>query len=278
MASFLDSLFGAFTGQPAMDAAARARDTLTQTFGEIVNRTGEQRAENLGDITAGAELGRGAAGQYFGEAGRNLLSSGYNTIGVLGQMYGAPLQQTAAMEANALGLNGPGGTAAAQTAFQTGPGYQFQLGQGLDAIQRQANAAGMGASGNMLRESQMFGQGLAAQEYNNWLNNLRQRESLYAPLGRSIADATQTMGQNLGQLDVTQAQFYNQAFNEEAQRRAAQRLGFTGLDVGAAGIFGPALASTDLAVGAASQQAGANTVNTALGVGNLIGNIFRPGR
>lgn len=278
MASFLDSLVGTFTGQPAVDAANAARSTLFDVFGQVIGNNQAQRAANLEDIGTFGSLGRSTAGPYFTEAGQNLTNSGYNTIGLLGQYYGAPLTQTAAMQANALGLNGPAGTAAAQQAFQAGPGYQFQLEQGLDAVARGANAAGMLASGNMLREAQTYGQGLANQEYNNWLNNLRQRESLYAPLAGRQADAVQTMGQNLAQLDVTQAQFYNQAFQEEAARRAATRLGFTGLDVGAAGIFGPALASTDLAVGAAQQQAGANTVNTALGVGNLISNIFRPGR
>jgi hypothetical protein len=278
MASFLESLFGAFTGEPAMKAAQAARETLQDTFGQVIANNQAQRAESLGEIASGYQTGRNYAAPYFGEAGQNLANSGYNTIGLLGQYYAAPLQQTAGMQANALGLNGPGGTAAAQAAFQTGPGYQFQLQQGLDAINRSANAAGMGASGNMLREAQTFGQGLAAQEYNNWLKNLQTREGLYAPLAGRQADAVQEMGRNLANLDTTQANFYNQAFTDEVNRRAANRLGYTGLDVNAAGIFGPALASTDLAVGAAQQQAGANTVGLIGNVISGIGNIFRPGR
>src|SRR5215204_153916 len=278
MASFLESLFGAFTGQPAIDAANAARATLTGVYAEGLANNRNNRAESLEDVTGGYAIGRGAAAPYFGEAGQYLTNAGNNAIGTLGGIYRDPLAQTAGMQANALGLNGPGGTAAAQAAFQTGPGFQFAMEQGLDAVARNANAAGMGASGNALREAQTFGQGLAQQEYNNWQNNLRQREGLYAPLAGRQADVMTEQGRNLAALDTAQAQFYILSFTDEANRRANLRLGHAGLDVGMAGIFGPALASTDLAIGAAQQTAGANTVNTATNVLSGIGNIFSPGR
>ena len=278
MASFLESLFGAFTGEPAMQAAQRARDTLTQTYGELTANNRNNRAENLGDITENYEIGRQAAAPFFGQAGQD-LQQGYDQSGrLLNQVYTQPLQSTAGMSANALGLNGPAGNAAATAAFQAGPGYQFALEQGLEGVTRAANAAGMGASGNMLREAQTYGQGLANQEYNNWLENVTGRESLYAPLASREADVYSEQGRQLGNLDVTQASFYNQAFTDEANRRAATRLAFAGNDVNAAGIFGPALASTDLAVGAASQAAGANTVGLIGDTIGAIGNVFRPGR
>jgi len=278
MASFLDSLFGSFTGEPAIQAANAARATLLDTFGNLVVGNRTQRADSLADVTAGGELGRGTAAPFFSGAEQNLAGSGGAAINYLGDIYARPLDQTANMSANALGLNGPGGNAAAEAAFRTGPGYQFRLEQGLDAINRNANAAGMGASGNMLREAQQFGQGLADQEYNSWLRNITGRENLYAPLASRQADAMTETGRNLAGLDTAQAQFYNQSFVDEANRRNANRLGFTGLDVNAAGIFGPAMASTDLAIGAAQQQAGANTVNTLTNIGSGLANIFSPGR
>lgn len=74
--------------------------------------------------------------------------------------------------ADANGLNGPEGVARAQQAFQTGPGYQFQLDQGLQALNRSAAAGGMGASGNALLEAQRYGQGLANQEWGSYLSRL----------------------------------------------------------------------------------------------------------
>lgn len=77
------------------------------------------------------------------------------------------------MYANGLGLNGAAGNAAATGAFQAGPGYQFQLDQGLQALTRAASAGGMLASGNTLAAGTEYGQGLANQEYGNWLGRLQ---------------------------------------------------------------------------------------------------------
>src|SRR5690606_35875395 len=76
------------------------------------------------------------------------------------------------MFGNALGLNGPAGNKAALDAFQTGPGYQFQVDQGLQALDRGAASRGMLSSGNLLQAEQKFGSDLANQEYQNWLKNL----------------------------------------------------------------------------------------------------------
>lgn len=74
--------------------------------------------------------------------------------------------------ADANGINGPEGNARAVGAFQAGPGYQFQMDQGLQAVNRSASAAGMLPSGNTLAAATQFGQGLANQEYGNWLGRL----------------------------------------------------------------------------------------------------------
>lgn len=73
---------------------------------------------------------------------------------------------------DALGLNGPQGVAQAQARFQTGPGYQFALNQGLDALDRRAASRGMLASGNTNLDTINYAQGTANQEWNNYLNRL----------------------------------------------------------------------------------------------------------
>ena len=45
------------------------------------------------------------------------------------------------MYMNSLGLNGAAGNQAAVNAFQTGPGYDFQMHQGLNAINRRGPIA-----------------------------------------------------------------------------------------------------------------------------------------
>jgi len=74
--------------------------------------------------------------------------------------------------ADAMGINGADGNSRAVGAFQTGPGYQFAMDQGNQALARSASAAGMLPSGNTLAAATQFGQGLANQEYNNWLGGL----------------------------------------------------------------------------------------------------------
>jgi hypothetical protein len=76
------------------------------------------------------------------------------------------------MYQNALGLNGPSGNTAATQAFQSSPGYQFATQQGIQALDRSAAGAGMFGSGNAAMALNDYGQGMAKQDYGNWLNNL----------------------------------------------------------------------------------------------------------
>lgn len=124
----------------------------------------------------------------------------YDPLAAAAGRYGAAGTAASNMYANALGLNGPGGNAAATAAFQADPGYGFAVNQGLESILRNANASGMAASGNQLRASQTFGQGLADQQYQNWLKNTFGISQLYSPLEANA----------LGQVGAGQAGAYLQ--------------------------------------------------------------------
>jgi hypothetical protein len=56
--------------------------------------------------------------------------------------------------------------------FQESPGYQYQLDQGIGAIDRSAASAGMLQSGNTMKEVQQYGSNLANQEYGNYIDSL----------------------------------------------------------------------------------------------------------
>lgn len=58
------------------------------------------------------------------------------------------------------------------SSIQTTPGYQFRLGQGVNAIDRSAAARGMLNSGNRLYDLENYSQGLASTEYDNQINRL----------------------------------------------------------------------------------------------------------
>ena len=107
------------------------------------------------------------------------IQGGVNTYNKFATQAGAkfdPFYETGtaanAMYGNALGLNGAEGNAAATGAFQAGPGYQFQMDQGLQALDRGAASRGMLSSGNLIQAEQKYGSDLANQEYQNWLKNL----------------------------------------------------------------------------------------------------------
>ncbi len=70
-----------------------------------------------------------------------------------------------------LGLPGGDGSNAAATLAAT-PGYQFQLNQGVQAVNANAYARGMGNSGAAMKALQDRGNGLAHQNYNNYVNQV----------------------------------------------------------------------------------------------------------
>lgn len=111
--------------------------------------------------------------------------------------YSTATQGAPQMQADALGLGGAAGNERATDAFQAGPGYQFALDQGLEALNRNAASRGMLASGNNTQDILKYSQGLANQEYGNYLNRLGD----FSQLGLSSA-AGQTGRQNsLASLD-----------------------------------------------------------------------------
>jgi len=120
---------------------------------------------------AGSAMQSGAAGKAAGQAQRNLQM----VIPQAQQAYG-PYMQAGQLslqdQQDLLGLNGPDATAAAMAKFQTSPGYQWSLGQGLRAVDAGAAARGMLRSGAALKAEQTFGSGLADQEFSNYYNRL----------------------------------------------------------------------------------------------------------
>jgi hypothetical protein len=73
---------------------------------------------------------------------------------------------------DAVGANGTDGYARARTNFQTDPGYQFQMDQGQQALNRAHAAAGNLNSGNADADTLKFSQGLADQSYGNYVSRL----------------------------------------------------------------------------------------------------------
>lgn len=73
---------------------------------------------------------------------------------------------------NLLGLNGQDAANQAMSQFKASPGFQYQLGQGLQAVDHGAAASGMLRSGETLRAEQTLGDNLASQDFGNYMNRL----------------------------------------------------------------------------------------------------------
>jgi hypothetical protein len=87
--------------------------------------------------------------------------------------------------------------------FTESPYYNFLRDEGIRAIDRSAASRGLLGSGRTLKGIERFGQGLAATEYQNWLNNWLQTRvnplMSLAGLGQVSAGQTANMGQAFGQ-------------------------------------------------------------------------------
>jgi hypothetical protein len=142
-------------------------------------------AGSLGAAAMGARASRRAAGaventqrenRALAEETTTEALSEYDTV--LDQVLGAQQPYSQAGQAGlseylaSLGLGTPDQNAGALARFRDSPGYQFQMDQGVSALDRSAAARGglySGAQGQALTQ---FGQGLADQTFNNRLSHL----------------------------------------------------------------------------------------------------------
>lgn len=91
--------------------------------------------------------------------------------------------------ASALGKLGETLLGGDMEAFKESPGYKFRLDQGIQSIDRSAAAGGEVGSGQHLAALTEYGQGIASQEYGDYINRLA-----------GMAGTGQTTGSQLGQL------------------------------------------------------------------------------
>jgi hypothetical protein len=94
--------------------------------------------------------------------------------------------------ADATGVNGADGTAAARAAFTTDPGYQFSQDQGIQALMRTADARGGLGGGQLPIDLANFVTNGANQQYDNWVSRLQPYNSMLqtgtADTNNSLAD------------------------------------------------------------------------------------------
>lgn len=82
--------------------------------------------------------------------------------------------------------------------FQTDPGYQFRLNQGVNQINSSAAARGLGNSGATLKALDRYNQDYASNEYNNVYNRTYGRLSQLAGYGQAASAGQASAAQNYG--------------------------------------------------------------------------------
>jgi hypothetical protein len=158
---------------------------------------------------------------------------------------------------DSLGVNGAGGNARPVDAFNAGPGYDFTLNEGINAISRLRNAQGQGSGvgGNADRDATTYATGIADKTYSDWQTRLG---GLVNPELAATTGAAGFEGQGAGLVADT------------AKSRAAVASGRGSMLADLAKTYGTSVADVDtgeatslgnLATGAAGQK-----VNLATGL------------
>lgn len=81
-------------------------------------------------------------------------------------------------QADLLGLNGSDAATTAMGKFTASPGYQYQVDQGLRAVDAGAASQGIVRSGATLKAEQTLGNNLANQDFGNYINRLNSLSTL----------------------------------------------------------------------------------------------------
>lgn len=105
-----------------------------------------------------------------------------------------------------LGLNGPDAATAAFGNYQTSPGYQWQLGEGLRAVDAGAAAKGILRSGATLKAEQAYGAGLADQDFGQYYNRLFGLSQLGEKAAAGTGEGDIKTGQGIAATDLALGQ------------------------------------------------------------------------
>lgn len=143
-----------------------------------------------GAVSAGKSQANAALQAGLQQA--NTALSPYNTAG----------QGALGVVSNLSGANGPDAATAAMANFHTDPGYQFQLQQGLRAVDAGAASKGLLNSGATIKGEETFGSGLADQSFTNYYNRLFDLSKLGESAGHDIASASTGTASNIANVDT----------------------------------------------------------------------------
>jgi hypothetical protein len=226
------AITGIIGGIQGASAAHNAANTLSGGYNAAGQTVTQAAASVNPQITNAASTGANqvtAAGTAAGQGVTNAAATGANNAtaaanaGIAGL---SPYATNGATANNTLaGALAPGGQL--NTPFtgammaQYSPGYQFQLAQGQQGMQRQANAVGQSGAGGTMKALDAYNQNYASTAYNNAFNQYTtQNQNLFNNLN-SLGAQGQGASTTQAQLGVNAAQ-YGGTLNTGAAQFAGQ--------------------------------------------------------
>jgi hypothetical protein len=169
------------------------------------------------------------------------------------------------------GIDGLQGLLADPNSIQDSAAYQWQVGQGINALDRSASAGGALGSGGHQVDLLRYGQGLASQEYGNqWarlagIAQMGQNSAVGAgQMGQQSANAIGNLYGNIGQAGANQA----------ANQSNAWRSGLQGLAGIAGDYFNSRQSSFAQPAGGSGNAWGAFTPNGGVGMGGSANSLI----
>ncbi|MGO8780655.1 MAG: hypothetical protein ACLQKK_17375 [Rhodomicrobium sp.] len=162
-----------------------------------------------------------ALGNYFGaqsvanasQQAANLQQQRFNQAVSYEQPYLQSGQNSLNLYNNATGANGSAAQQSYYNNFQNDPGFQASVNYGLQQVQAQNAAQGMGLSGNDLTALQSYSQNALSQQYQTRLSDLFQSAQLGANSANALASASTSSGTAQGNFDVAAGQAQGSAIS-----------------------------------------------------------------
>lgn len=163
------------------------------------------------------QAGQGAMGQLQGQYG-NLLKGGQGLQNQFSQMAQNPSQFYNQMASN----------------YHSSPGYQWQVGQGMNAVNNAAMSGGMAGSPQHQQQAATMTQGLANQDFQNYMNTTQQQMGMGLQGGENMYGMGLQGLQGLNQLGFNAANQFgigsnanlmnqgNLAYSGQAAQNASQ--------------------------------------------------------
>lgn len=248
-----------------------------ESLGSFFSGGADKAAEEAGQIQAQHARRMGAeADRFEGRAIKDISGAETGAIGALdtsetgaiNALSGArdAFQPYAEAGTNALreqqalqGLLGPEEQAKASSRFQTSPGYDFRLTEGINALDKSATARGNLYSGAAMKAVQERGEGLAAQEYGSYYDRFNPMVSTGFNAATGQAN---TFGAEADLRATTGARRADTILGSSSNRVNALLEGYRGR-TGAIGAEGNALAAGTVGAANARSQGIGNVLSLA---------------